>query len=255
MASERRALLKLLNSRKYHLRVEAAQKRKAQEQQERAFAAEIDQAWYDSNPPRTCIKCGETKRLYDFLKQQSGRYGGNVCRKCEQRKKHLQAKHRNQERRKLKPPWIPPTPLTAEEKRERDRRYKAKYRASYRADPMNRINRRISETVRRHFRAMKNSKPSGGWNQVVGYSLAELKAHIEAQFTEGMSWENYGEWHIDHIKPKAAFTFLSISDSEFLECWALSNLQPLWGEENVAKGATYPYERPSPVPEFFDILI
>jgi hypothetical protein len=233
IGARRKELLRLLVYRRYLLRREESRKQKEQARQDYALFLDIDRAWYNSNPPRTCVKCGENKWLHDFPKLRSGRCGGNVCRRCV----HIAKKRRKKALRQLKPKRAP---LTPEEKRERARKAKA----AYRADPTNRINRNISEVVRSHFRKMKTSKPSGGWCQFVGYSLEELKTHIEARFVEGMSWENYGEWHLDHIKPKAAFTFLDTSDSEFLECWALSNLQPLWAEDNLAKGAQYPYERP-----------
>jgi hypothetical protein len=51
-----------------------------------------------------------------------------------------------------------------------------------------------------------------------------------------MSWENRSEWHIDHRRPVSSFNFLSVDDPEFLECWALSNLQPLWAADNIRKG-------------------
>ena len=62
-------------------------------------------------------------------------------------------------------------------------------------------------------------------------------AHLEKQFKEGMTWNNYGYygWHIDHIRPVSSFNFNSYDDPEFKECWALSNLQPLWGKENISK--------------------
>ena len=50
-----------------------------------------------------------------------------------------------------------------------------------------------------------------------------------------MNWDNYGEWHVDHIIPKSSFNFSSKHDKEFKECWALDNLQPLWAEDNIAK--------------------
>ena len=238
LTARRKDLIKALVYRRYLLRREESRKQKEQARQDFDLFIDVDRAWYNSNPPRTCVKCGETKWLHDFPKLKSGRCGGNICLTCDR----AAERQRRKKLRQLKPKR---TPLTSEEKLERDRKRKAKYRAAYRADPMNRINRNISQVVRMHFRKMKTSKPSGGWCQVVGYSLAELKAHIEAQFTDGMSWENYGEWHLDHIKPKASFAFLDSSDSEFLECWALSNLQPLWAEENIFKGAKYPYDRQS----------
>lgn len=41
--------------------------------------------------------------------------------------------------------------------------------------------------------------------ELLGYSAIELKEYIESLFVEGMSWENYGEWHIDHIRPVSSY--------------------------------------------------
>jgi hypothetical protein len=71
---------------------------------------------------------------------------------------------------------------------------------------------------------------------MVGYSAEQLKEHLEKQFKEGMNWENYGEWHIDHIKPISSFVFETCDDEEFKKCWSLENLQPMWGIENIKKG-------------------
>jgi hypothetical protein len=50
-----------------------------------------------------------------------------------------------------------------------------------------------------------------------------------------MTWDNYGEWHVDHITPISLYDIKEIGDSEFMECWSLKNLQPMWGEENIRK--------------------
>jgi len=67
----------------------------------------------------------------------------------------------------------------------------------------------------------------------VGFTTLELMGHLEAQFKEGMSWDNYGRngWHIDHICPISSFKFTSYNDKDFKECWSLENLQPLWERE------------------------
>ena len=75
--------------------------------------------------------------------------------------------------------------------------------------------------------------------ETLGYTLEELMRHLENQFVEGMTWDNYGEWHVDHKKPMALFEFTSVDDEGFKECWSLGNLQPLWGEENLSKGTRY----------------
>lgn len=67
---------------------------------------------------------------------------------------------------------------------------------------------------------------------ILGYSAAQLKHHIEKQFQPGMSWENYGDWHIDHIRPVTNF---DINEDVKVVC-ALENLQPLWAFDNLSKG-------------------
>ena len=74
---------------------------------------------------------------------------------------------------------------------------------------------------------------------LLGYSLEKLMIHLEKQFTEGMTWDNYGEWHVDHKKPMALFQFTSTDDEGFKECWSLDNLQPLWEKDNLSKGTRY----------------
>lgn len=67
------------------------------------------------------------------------------------------------------------------------------------------------------------------------YNLDELMEHLESQFTEGMTWDNYGDWHVDHIKPMSSFDFTEYGEFEL--CWSLRNLQPLWAGENLSKGS------------------
>ena len=74
---------------------------------------------------------------------------------------------------------------------------------------------------------------------LLGYSVEELMTHLEGLFKPGMSWANHGAWHIDHIRPRSAFTYSSPTDRDFADCWALSNLQPLWAEENLRKAAKW----------------
>lgn len=70
---------------------------------------------------------------------------------------------------------------------------------------------------------------------LLGYSAIELKEHIEKLFTEGMSWKNYGEWQIDHIKP--VISFLPTDDVK--EVCDLENLRPLWKTTREINGVIY----------------
>ena len=81
-------------------------------------------------------------------------------------------------------------------------------------------------------------KPKEGHTiDLLGYSALELKEHITSLFTEGMTWDNYGEWHIDHIIPCAAFD--QTDDTERMACWNRRNLRALWGQENMEKSDAY----------------
>lgn len=107
------------------------------------------------------------------------------------------------------------------------------------SNPLKAITRRIDRNISRAMRyALKKDK--SGWRSSVGWTMPELKVHLEKHFRFGMSWDNYGKWHIDHIKPRSLFSYTSPHDPEFKECWSLGNLQPLWAGENISKGNTYP---------------
>lgn len=74
----------------------------------------------------------------------------------------------------------------------------------------------------------------------MGYMWPDFRAHLGAQFTPAMSWENWGDvWELDHIKPLSSFRYESLDDPLFRECWALRNLRPLPREENATKGAKH----------------
>lgn len=70
----------------------------------------------------------------------------------------------------------------------------------------------------------------------LGCSVDELKKHLESQWQEGMSWDNYGYygWHIDHIIPLSTFDLTNPDD--FKKACHYSNLQPLWKDDNMKKG-------------------
>lgn len=73
-------------------------------------------------------------------------------------------------------------------------------------------------------------------NKILGYSMADLKQHLESKFDDKMTRDNYGSyWHIDHIVRVANFSFTSYNDEAFKRCWSLQNLQPLYGPDNLKK--------------------
>ena len=80
-----------------------------------------------------------------------------------------------------------------------------------------------------------NVDKNGHYFEILKYTPDELIIHLEEKFTDEMSWDNYGIWHVDHIRPISSFNIQEIGDESFMECWSLNNLQPLWGDENIRK--------------------
>ena len=70
---------------------------------------------------------------------------------------------------------------------------------------------------------------------ILQYTPKELIVHLESQFKDTMCWGNYGEWHVDHKLPITHFNIVEMGDEEFMKCWSLDNLQPMWGLENIRK--------------------
>ena len=127
----------------------------------------------------------------------------------EYRKKHLEQKRAPESREKIN-------------KRERER-----YNSCHNARMCRLLRSRVRASLRGKGRADSAVK-------MLGCTVDEAREHLEAQFSEGMSWENHGEWHIDHIKPLSWF---DLSDpKQMAEACHYTNLQPLWGYENISKG-------------------
>jgi hypothetical protein len=92
----------------------------------------------------------------------------------------------------------------------------------------------LSTRIRRAIKLGDGSKSLSS-AKLLGCSIAEVRAHLESQFTDGMTWENHGlhGWHIDHIRPCNSFDLTL--DEEQRKCFHYSNLQPLWAEDNLRK--------------------
>ena len=115
------------------------------------------------------------------------------------------------------------------------REYKRKYEVKRRKDDIlyklsSYLRTSISSKIR-NAGYIKSSKIC----QILGCSFEEFKIYIEPMFSEGMSWENYGDWHLDHKIPVSWAT----SEDEIIKLNHFSNFQPLWASENLSKGNRY----------------
>jgi hypothetical protein len=69
---------------------------------------------------------------------------------------------------------------------------------------------------------------------LTGCTVPELMAHLSSKFQPGMTWDNYGKWHIDHKRPLAAFDLTD--PAQLATACHYTNLQPLWASDNIRKG-------------------
>ncbi len=108
--------------------------------------------------------------------------------------------------------------------------------AERRKNPAFRITCSIRSQIVYHVKRQRKKKTRKTF-PALGYTVAELMAHLEAQFVDGMNWDNYGSvWHIDHKRPASWYSFESMDDQAFKECWGLDNLQPMFAFDNISKG-------------------
>ena len=91
----------------------------------------------------------------------------------------------------------------------------------------------IAHTTRSRIRSALNGNKELHTIEYLGCTIAEFKSHIEKQFKEGMSWNNHGEWHIDHIIP---LKYENPSLEEVILRLHWENTQPMWATDNIAKG-------------------
>ena len=153
-----------------------------------------------------------------------------------ERRKPYREKTREQSRKRANE-YYRKVMLDPELREKRKKQNKDNHRQRYRKDPIYRLLSNIRGGLWSCVRGRTKTSSSLGY---VGLTSEELMEHLEAKFTEGMTRENYGKWHVDHIRPLSSFDFTGPDKEEQLyKAWNYTNLQPLWASENQSKGAKY----------------
>lgn len=163
-----------------------------------------------------CLFCDEEAAAVNSKKQ----YCSNICRSRHYTLKIKKdtAKYRQyQERRRL---------YSIKNKAAACKRHKDRYHSD--------INYRLQANLRtRLHSALKRNAKTGSAVKDLGCSIEFFKNHLEKQFTKNMNWDNYSEWHIDHIIPLSSFDLTD--KNQLLKACHYSNLQPLWAKDNIIK--------------------
>ena len=210
---------------------------------------------------KICSKCKKRKLLKYFYKNKRTkdglRFECKVCSKqinrnwglkhVEYRKKYYQNYYANNFKRikENKQKWQRINTDKLNERRRNKRMKNSKrlnevHRNWCKNNPekIKQYNNKISIKLGRNLRsriwmALKGIAKSAHTLELLGCSILQLIKHLEKQFKKGMTWANYGKWHVDHIKPLSSFDLTKLKQQR-LAC-NYKNLQPLWAAENLRK--------------------
>jgi len=177
-----------------------------------------------------CRLCKIIKDIKEFPLDKRGRYGvGTTCKECA-------IKYARDYRENNKG-------LIKEQRKKSLPKILKQLKHKYATDPIYRLKVIISVTIRDMLKRNKTSKRGKSILQYLGYTLQQLKEHLEKQFEPWMNWDNYGipggeekKWQIDHIIPRSLLPYDNMEHPNFQKCWALENLRPLEAIENLKKG-------------------
>ena len=198
---------------------------------------------------KQCKKCGENKEFSEFYKGRTKDGLNSWCKKCTiENLKQWKIKNRPEVNRRAREYYAD---YYKEKKalyriknkqkiddrmkkwRENNREYLNEYWKQRLKNPKHHLDKNVKNAVRQ---CLKGKKAGRTWESLVGYTLQDLFQHLEKQFDDKMSWQNYGSyWHIDHIVPQSWFPYQTAEEQAFKDCWGMANLQPLEAKKNISK--------------------
>ena len=201
---------------------------------------------------KKCPKCGVIKdRNADFHKRKDRKNGvASLCKECSKKKTYAY--------RDKNPEVVSAIALRFREKHReeaaaRSRLWRKNNPEHSRQLRRNQLKRILANKDSEAYAAMQARSmlrrlvrdqgviKAGKTEEVLGYTFLQFKQRIASNFTAGMSWENHGEWHVDHTIPVSHFISKGERRPSIIN--ALCNLRPMWADENMKKGAKHPLNR------------
>lgn len=192
---------------------------------------------------KNCRKCGETKHAEQFSVDRSKKDGRvSMCKACKSAyfgKYYVANKDAVCERTASYQKSNPD--VQRKSKRKWESRNKEAHLSSrrnwhsrkYCSDLQYKLNFIVRGALRRTMDAARRNGKHLSVDSL-GYTPEMLRIRLEMNLKPGMSWENYGDWHVDHRVPVARLIRRGVTSSVQINC--LANLVPLWAEENLRKG-------------------
>lgn len=217
-------------SKEYSKAYNKTDKRKEYQREYKRKYAKTDKHKEYQKAYKQTDKCKEYNKEYNKAYRKSDKYKEwqRIYNKTDERKEYQRIYSKSDKFKKRKREYCKGYRQT-----DRYKEYKREYEKKRRLiNPKLRLDGSMTTVI---GRALKGKKAGRQWESLVGYTIEDLMKHLESKFEDWMNWDNYGKWHLDHIKPKSLFNYIEPEDKEFKECWALENLQPLEAMENLRK--------------------
>jgi len=225
----------------------------AQKQAERRTKAQArDMATIPLPTTITCSQCTVAKAPVEFHNNRYGKHGKvSECKDCcsirdkkfrdnnKEKTAEWGRRYRKNNVEKIAQSKIDYRENNREAYRKTNRENKARRRAT---DVCFRIKQSVSASISSALARMNEKKGGASTFKHLPYTPQQLREHLENQFEDWMTWDNWGvashdrrTWQIDHIYPHSKLPYTSMTDENFIKCWALENLQPLDAIENIKK--------------------
>lgn len=188
---------------------------------------------------KRCTKCNNVKDIKDFSPQKAGFLNvKSQCRLCDNEyDKNFQKQTNTRKNRDNTIKAKTYRKQYVKDNIEWWRKYEREYRNKRRKEDMffkikSNLSSRLSDLINKRSLSTNTL-------ELIGCDSQTFLNHIESQFTEGMTWNNYGlkGWHVDHIKPLSSYDLTN--ETEVKKACHYTNLQPLWWEDNLKKGSKY----------------
>ena len=210
----------------------------------------------DTVRTKKCTKCGEVKNLETEFYKDKYKKDGYLprCKECDKKQSNQWYKDNKESKKEYNVQWNRDNPEYKKEynakyyqkNKERRNEYDAQYyqdnkerrikqvgeykKERYHSDPLYNMLQRLRSRTKLAFKA-KGWKKDSSIQKMLGCDWETLKIHMESQFKDGMSWDNKGKWHIDHIIPLDC----ARDEEELKKLSHYTNLQPLWPGPNISK--------------------
>ena len=196
---------------------------------------------------KQCTKCKEWKEISEFVRNNKSKDGLSWwCKQC--KKEHNEkTKDKILEYRNSRPNYDKEyyqqhkEEIKIRKQKERQKNREILKQRDKERHKRHKLSRNISKLI---CSSLHGNKSEQHWEDLVGYTIKELKQHLENQFTSEMTWNNYGRpakndtsfyWELDHIIPQNLFSFQTAKDHDFQICWSLMNLRPLEWHKNRSR--------------------